>query len=151
MCYLCYGPASSCKVYLAKTPGTVLQPRIIFTTIDPSASETNIQQSGVEMQMVRISTSTMDSPSSNDPMVFPECHPEYSDEQHKAPTAAPSSTRKPAEREEAVWKYNMRAHWNDRHPNTPMPSGLLAAIALSAGEISLLRQGRGFAVKATRR
>ena len=22
----------------------------------------------------------------------------------------------------AVWKYNMRAHWNDRHPNTPMPT-----------------------------
>ena len=150
MCYLCYGPASSCKVYLAKTSETVLQPRFICMATDPSASETNIQQSGVKMQMARISKSTMDSPSSNAPMVCPECHPEYADEQHKAPTAAPSSSRKPAERE-AVWKYNMRAHWNDRHPNTPMPSGLLAAIALSAGEVSLLRQGRGFAVKATRR
>ena len=90
MCYLCYGPASSCKVYLAKTSGTVLQPRIICTATDPSASETNIQQSGVKMQMARISKSTMDSPSSNAPMVCPECHPEYADEQHKAPTAAPS-------------------------------------------------------------
>jgi len=82
----------------------------------------------------RISKSTMDSPSSNAPMVCPECHPEYAEDQHKAPTAAAASSRKPAERE-AEWKYNMRAHWNDRHRNTPMPSGLVAAITLAAGEV----------------
>ena len=149
MCYLCYGPASRCPVYLVKTPGAMLQPRVICTATDPSASKTDIPKSGVKVQMARISKSTMDSPSSNAPMVCPECHPEYAEDQHKAPTAAAASSRKPAERE-AEWKYNMRAHWNDRHRNTPMPSGLVAAITLAAGEVSLLRQGRGFAVKTRR-
>ena len=146
MCYLCYGPASGCPVYLVKTSGAVLQPRAICKATDPSASETSILQSGIKMQMGRISVSTHEAPSSNAPIVCPECHPQYAEEGHKAPGAAAASSRKPALRE-AVWKYNMRAHWNRRHRNTPMPSGLSTAIALSSGEVSLLRQGRGFPVK----
>ena len=91
MCYLCYGPASRCPVYLVKTSGAMLQPRVICTATDPSASKTDIQKSGVKMQTARISKSTMDSPSSNAPMVCPECHPEYAEDQHKEPTAAAAS------------------------------------------------------------
>ena len=60
MCYLCYGPASACPVYLIKTSGAVLQPRVLCKATDPSASETDIQRSGVKMQMARISKSTQD-------------------------------------------------------------------------------------------
>ena len=112
-------------------------------------ADSQCQCCGVKMQMARISKSTQDSPSSNAPIACPECHPEYAEDEHKAPSAAASSSRKPSVRE-AVWKYNMRAHWARWHSHTPIPAGLEAAITLSPGEVSLLRQGRGFAVKSRR-
>ena len=142
MCPLCYGPASECPVYIVKTSS--LQPRVICKATLPSANEARAE-TGVPMQMARMIASTSEWPSTNQPIVCPECNPTLADPLHKA-DGAPATKKWLPKQRIAVWKYNMRAHWLRMHPHTPMPAGLADAIALAPGERDLLRKGRGFPV-----
>ena len=144
MCPLCYGPASECPVFLVKVAKTP-QPFVICKATEPSANRSN-PESGVKLQMGRISKSSLESPSSNHPIVCPECHPQLAIETHKADGAPKTQAKKPKNRP-AVWKYNMLIHWAREHKNTPMPRGLEASLLLEEGERSLLQRNRGFAVK----
>ena len=99
-----------------------------------------------QTQMGRVSKSSLESSSSNHPIVCPECHPQLAIETHKADGAPKTQAKKPKNRP-AVWKYNMLIHWAREHKNTPMPRGLEAALLLEEGERSLLQRNRGFAVK----
>ena len=143
MCPLCYGPASQCPVYLVKTSS--LQPRVICKATLPSANEAKAE-TGVPMMMARMIASTNEWPSTNQPIVCPECEPTIADPRHKA-DGAPANKKSLPKQRVAVWMYNMRAHWRRMHEHTPMPTGLSDALALGPGEHDLLRKARGFSVR----
>jgi len=74
------------------------------------------------------------------------CHPELAEDDHKPPSppgAVQGSKKKKASTRPAVWSYNMNTHWARAHGTSPMPAGLVSAIALKAEERTRLERQHG--------
>jgi hypothetical protein len=136
MCFLCYGPASECPVFVEKTSSSC-QPRIACTSFAPTADRETLDRC-IKFTAGALAKSSKKSPSTNRPIVCPACHPDLASDDHKLPGAVASKKRKDKKRP-AVWSYNMKAHWRRLHDSTAMPVGLESALKLAPDEKKLLK------------
>ena len=146
-CPLCLGDSRDCEVILEKTGAPAPQPRIFCIGMNPGASSAQ-PDSCVKFSAKPMSTSTMNMPSSNAPIVCPVCHPELADPTHQMPGTTISTKRKKRLRP-AVMKYNMKGHWCNTHPSVSMPLGLASDLTIGEDERNWLRLNRGFKVTAS--
>ena len=146
-CPLCLGDSRDCGVFLEKTGASAPQPRIFCIGMNPGASLAQ-PDSCVKFSAKPMSTSTMNMPSSNAPIVCPVCHPELANPTHQLP-GTPISTKRKKKLRPAVMKYNMKCHWRNNHPSVSMPLGLASDLTIGEDERNWLRLNRGFKVTAS--
>ena len=126
----------TCSVFLIKTSASLLQPRLCCKVWAPTSSAQN-PELGIAMQAKRMADSTAAQPTTNRPLVCPECNPEL--------TALDSNRRKATKRP-AIMSYNFRGHWLNKHKGVPIPAEIERAIALAPNERSMLAVNKGGAL-----
>jgi len=146
-CPLCLGDSNDCEVFLEKTGASAPQPRIFCIGMNPGASSAQ-PDSCIRFSAKPMSTSTMNMPSSNAPIVCPVCHPELANPTHQLPGTA-ISTRKKNKWRPAVMKYNFKSHWHKKHQSVSMPLELASDLTIGEDERNWLRLNRGFKVTAS--
>ena len=122
MCPLCFGPSADCPPYILNTG----QPRILCTTYASTATVNRVHE-GVTFSFRSMAKVSENAPSTNRPIICPECRPQ------------PISGRFGKARI-AVWSYNMKAHWKRLHRTSTMPPSLENIIKLGEGEKAQIKK-----------
>lgn len=137
LCPLCFGPVALCEVYLESG-----QPRVVCAMYTPTSNAFNLGYS-LKFSMAPMKKISASSPCTNHPIVCPVCHPDLADKSHCIDTEGPVSRKKKVLKRPAVWKYNMRLHFKQKHTGCPIPPGLETDISISTTEKQILLETKG--------
>lgn len=137
-CPYCFGPVGCCLVYLSGG-----QPKSICQLYTPSSNQYNLGFS-LSFSLKPALKVTAGSPSTNVPIVCPQCHPDLAEKKYLPATYNQSRKKKPSLRP-AVWKYSMKSHWSEAHPNSVMPNALCEDLLMSELERKILLATKGLA------
>ena len=135
---LCVGPSSGCPPFLFRTNGN-LQPRIPCLKYAPAANR-DFPDTCVAFSAGPMKKSSANSPSTNRPIVCPECYPNLAADDHQpVDFVAASRKKQQASSRPAVWSYNMKAHWRRLHGSSTIPAGLESALVVTEAEAHALK------------